>query len=105
MTSPLRHTSKGIYLHIRATPKAGRDEILGLVVSSNGATSLAVKITAIPDKGKANQAVIELLAKTMRVSKSSFRLSSGQTARDKVLEVVANVAAIEAFLNALSMQT
>jgi uncharacterized protein len=105
VTSPLRHTPKGTYLHIRATPKAGRDEIVGLVVSPTGATSLAVKVTAIPDKGKANQAVIEVLAKTMHISKSSFRLSSGETARDKVLEVIANLSIVEAFLKTLSMQT
>jgi uncharacterized protein len=97
VTSPLRHTPKGTYLHIRATPKAGRDEIVGLVVSPTGATSLAVKVTAIPDKGKANQAVI--------ISKSSFRLSYGETARDKVIEVIANLSIVEAFLKTLSMQT
>ncbi len=105
MTSPLRHTPKGTYLHIRARPKSGRDEVLGLVVSSTGSTSLAVKVTAIPDKGKANQAVIEVLAKAMHISKSSFRLVSGETSRDKVLEVVANLSTIEAFLKMLSVQT
>ena len=103
MTSPLRKTAKGLFLHIRCTPKSGRDEICGLVTSSTGAVSLAVKVTAIPDKGKANAAVIETVAKAMRVPKSSFRFAAGETARDKVLEIISNHATIEAFLEQFSM--
>jgi uncharacterized protein (TIGR00251 family) len=97
----LRQTPKGLFLHLRVTPKAGRDEVAGLVVNAAGQASLAVKVTAPPDKGAANKAVIEALAKSMRVAKSSFRLASGETSRDKVVEVVQNEAAIRTFLEEL----
>ena len=103
MTTPLRKTAKGLFLHIRCTPKSGRDEVCGLVASSAGAISLAVKVTAIPDKGQANIAVIETLAKAARVPKSSFRFSTGETSRDKTLEIISNANTIEAFLAQFSM--
>ena len=103
MTTPLRKTAKGLFLHIRCTPKSGRDEVCGYVTSSTGAVSLAVKVTAIPDKGKANAAVIETVAKAMRVSKSSFRFAAGETSRDKTLEIISNASTIEAFLAQFSM--
>ena len=103
MTTPLRKTAKGLFLHIRCTPKSGRDEVCGLVASASGQISLAVKVTAIPDKGKANGAVIETVAKAARVPKSSFKFSAGETSRDKVLEIVSNANAIEAFLAQISM--
>ncbi len=105
MTTPLRTTPKGTFLHVRVTPKSGRDEISGLVASVTGNVALVIKVTAIPDKGKANQAVIEVLAKALHVSKSSFRLASGETSRDKVIEVLDNFDTIAAFLKTLSMPT
>ena len=93
MTSPLRQTPKGLFLQIRATPKASRDEITGV-----SADALTVKVTAVPDKGKANEAVIEILAKTMRVAKSSFELVSGTTSRQKVLRITSNESAITNWL-------
>ena len=105
MTTPLRTTPKGTVLHVRVTPKSGRDEISGLVATATGQVALALKVTAIPDKGKANQAVIEVLAKSLHISKSSFRLASGETSRDKVVEVVANLDMIDAFLRTLSVPT
>ena len=99
---PLRQTPKGLFLHIRTTPKSGRDEITGLVVNAAGQNSLVVKVTAAPDKGAANRAVIKTLADEIHVAKSSFRLASGETSRDKVVEVVQNENAIRSFLEGLS---
>ncbi|MEO9169415.1 MAG: DUF167 domain-containing protein [Aestuariivirga sp.] len=99
---PLRQTPKGLFLHIRATPKSGRDEITGPVVNAAGQKALAVKVTAAPDKGAANRAVIKTLAHEIHIAKSSFRLASGETSRDKAVEVVQNEAAIRHFLEGLS---
>ena len=95
---PLRRTPKGLFLHLRVTPKAGRDEVVGLVANAAGQKSLAVKVSKPPEKGAATAAVIETLAKAVGVAKSSFRLTSGETSRDKVLEVVQNESFIRRFL-------
>ncbi|WP_457678072.1 DUF167 domain-containing protein [Thermovibrio sp.] len=44
---------------------------------------LKVKVTAPPEKGKANEALIELLSKRLKVPKRSISIVSGQTSRVK----------------------
>ncbi len=40
-------------------------------------------VTAAPEKGKANKAVIEMLADTLRIHESSIHIISGESSRDK----------------------
>jgi hypothetical protein len=102
VTSALRQTASGLYLDIRATPKAGRDEITGLVNSADGQTRMSVRVTAVPDKGKANAAIIAIMAKRMRVAKSTFRQTAGETDRNKTFHITANHAAVTDFVNGLA---
>ena len=99
---PLRQTPKGLFLHLRVTPKAGRDEVVGLVTNASGQKSLAVKVSKPPEKGAATAAAMAILAKSVGVAKSSFRLVLGETSRDKVLEVLHNEPALISFLEGLS---
>jgi uncharacterized protein YggU (UPF0235/DUF167 family) len=48
---------------------------------------LAVRVTAAAEGGKANDAVVKLLAKQLKVPKSAIRIIRGQASRHKVLEV------------------
>ncbi len=57
--------------------------------------------TAVPDKGKANAAVIALLAKALGVPKSAITLVSGDTARQKTVRVAGAADAIVAALEGL----
>lgn len=45
-------------------------------------------VTAVAERGKANQALVELLAKEFNVAKSSIRIILGKTAREKLVEIV-----------------
>jgi uncharacterized protein (TIGR00251 family) len=56
-------------------------------VSQEGA-SFIVRVQEPPREGKANQAVIKLLARHFRVPKSQVRILSGFRGRNKVIEVV-----------------
>ena len=44
---------------------------------------LKVSVTQSPEKGKANKAVVELLAKKLRLKKSQIELISGETSYQK----------------------
>ena len=48
---------------------------------------LKATVTAVPEKGRANEALIELLAKTFKIRKSAFNLVSGETDRHKTFEL------------------
>ncbi len=85
-------------LTLRVTPKASRDDVTGFHTAADGTVSLAIKVTAPPDKGKANKAVIAVLAKAFRLPKSAFALLSGETSRHKVVSVAGNLPELEAKL-------
>jgi uncharacterized protein (TIGR00251 family) len=72
-------------INIRLTPKARRNAILGWAENADGKRILKVSVTAIPEKGKANEALIELLAKAWKVPKSAIRIRQGETSRNKTL--------------------
>ncbi|QYO76781.1 DUF167 family protein [Devosia salina] len=82
-----RPTEAGLILHLRVTPNAGRDAIEGIESRDDGTSVLRVRVRAVPDKGKANAAVIALLAKALGVPKSALGVVSGETSRLKTLLV------------------
>jgi hypothetical protein len=69
-------------LSLRVSPRAKRNAILGL----RGGT-LKVSVTAVPERGKANDAVVELLAETLDLPRSAIELVSGGASKDKVVEI------------------
>ena len=48
---------------------------------------LVVRVNVVPEKGKANEAVVKLLAKHFGVAKSEVKIVRGVTGRNKVVEV------------------
>lgn len=80
-------TSHGILFAIRLTPKGGRDAVEGWASVADGSTVLKARVAAVPENGKANAALIALLAKALGVSKSAISIAGGKTARMKRLIV------------------
>ena len=74
----LTQTPQGVILLVKAQPGALKNEVAG---ERNG--RLLVKCTQAPEKGKANDAIIEILAKALDVRKSRISLVSGQTNSEK----------------------
>ena len=68
----------GTILSVRAQPGARRNEVRGI---QDG--TLKVCVTQAPEKGKANKAIVEVLAKWLGVRKSQIELISGETASQK----------------------
>ena len=67
---------------VKVQPKASRGQVVGY---RDGV--LQLRVTAPPDKGRANAAVVALLADALGVAKSRVRIVRGQSSRDKVLAV------------------
>ena len=74
----LEQTAAGVIVPVRAQPGARRNAVVG---EHDGA--LRVAVTAAADKGKANAALIELLAEAFEIPKSSVELQSGPASRQK----------------------
>lgn len=69
-------------LTVKVQPGAARDEVVGLVGGV-----LRVRVAALPVRGKANVALVALLARAVGVSQGSIAILRGATGRTKVVEV------------------
>jgi uncharacterized protein len=69
-------------LRLRVSPCATRTEVVG-----RHGSSWKVRVTAAPEHGKANDAVVALLAKRLDVPRGSLSVVSGRSGRDKVVEL------------------
>lgn len=67
---------------IRVHPRASRNQILGY----QGDT-LRVRVTAPPEEGRANEAVIALLAEALGIAKSRIKIVRGHASREKLVMV------------------
>ena len=93
--SPVSRTNDGVTVAVRVTPKARSSRINGTVADADGRTAVKVAVTTIPEGGKANAAVIALLAKSWRVPKSTITIQSGATARRKILRIKGDAGALK----------
>ena len=85
--NPWRHSTAGISVALRVTPRGGRDGIEGVETLANGRSVVKVRVRAIAEGGEANRAVAALMAKSLGVPRASVRLLSGATSRLKQIAV------------------
>lgn len=90
--SPFSAVAGGVRVALRVTPRASRNAVAGLAATADGGAALKVTVTTVPEDGKANQAVVELLAKAWRTPKSSISVVSGATDRNKIILVAGDPA-------------
>lgn len=82
---PWTQRPDGLLVEVRLTPHAAMDRIDGVETLSDGTPVLKARVRAVPEKGKANEAVLKLLARTAGLPGSRARLLSGDTARRKTI--------------------
>lgn len=70
--------AEGCVVAVRGQPGARRNEVAG---ERNGRLKVAVQAPA--DEGRANRAILEVLAATLGLKKSQVELMAGATSRDK----------------------
>lgn len=75
-------TKEGVRIQVKISPGASRTKILG----PHG-DCLKIAVNAPPEKGKANHAVIELLAGLLKIPKQQISILSGLTSSRKSLLV------------------
>lgn len=78
-------------ISVRLTPSASKNAVIGWDKDVSGNDILKICVTAIPENGKANQALIKLLSKTWKIAKSEIVIVKGETERHKILSVPKNL--------------
>lgn len=97
---PFAVTTGGVSVSIRLTPKASADRIVGIERQADGTLALKVSVTAVPEKGKANKALLKLLSKSWGVGMRSLELTRGGKDRNKTVLVAGDP---DALLGTLSV--
>ena len=90
----------GVRITVRLTPKGGRDGVDGW---REGV--LRARVAAPPEDGKANAALVALLAKSLAVPKSAVAIVRGETARLKILDIKGDATTLAARLKILGTKT
>lgn len=84
---PIVRTEGGVRLAVRVTPRAPANRLQGVVDMSGRGRRLKAQVTAAPEAGKANAALIRLLAKTFKCPKTALEIISGTSDRNKVVAI------------------
>jgi uncharacterized protein (TIGR00251 family) len=95
-----RH-AEGARVTLKVTPRAAGEGVQGVEIDSAGRPHLAVRVGAPPEAGKANAALIKLLAKRWGLPQRDLEVIGGAHARRKVLQIHGAPDAVIARLEAI----
>lgn len=74
-------------LLVKLTPAASHNTLVSLEKDLLGDVILKAMVTAIPEKGQANKALLKLLSKSLKLPKSAFNIIRGELSRCKLFEI------------------
>lgn len=84
----------GIRVAVRLTPKSSRAAIESVVFDARGEANVKARVTAPPVDGKANEALIALFTRGLRIPKRDIRIVAGESRRMKTLFIAGDEAAL-----------
>jgi len=83
---PYQIGADSLHLYIRLTPNSSKDEVFA-IEQNDSAPYFKARVKAQPEKGKANTALIQLIAKWLKTPKSKVTIKSGSQSRLKSIEI------------------
>jgi uncharacterized protein YggU (UPF0235/DUF167 family) len=95
---PFLPAADGLAVRVHARPGARRDAVEGLRPEADGSVALRISVRAAPEDGKANAAIVRLLAAAWGVPKTRLRLAAGATDRRKIFVLAGEPKALAAQL-------
>ena len=78
----IRETATGVSFPVRLQPKAKKTGVSGEMDGT-----LKLSVTDPPVDGRANEALVRLLAELLKVARSSVTITAGASSRNKVIRV------------------
>jgi uncharacterized protein (TIGR00251 family) len=92
--SPFAASRDGVKLAVRLIPKAAAERIIGLIALPEGGAALKVAVTAPPESGKANAALLRLLARQIGLPQRDLSLLAGTRDRRKLVHFAGDPVAL-----------
>ncbi len=99
VTDPFAAASGGVRVRIRLTPKSSANRITTVAADGDGNGFIKAMVTAAPEAGKANGALIRMLAKEWKLARSTFEVIHGKTDRNKTVLVAGETDALMRLLH------
>ena len=84
---PIHIVNNRVRVIVRLTPKGSRNSVTGLSFEADGKAVLKASVTAVPEAGKANKALLRLLAEEWKLPKSALTIIKGIKERRKTVEI------------------
>ena len=98
---PLTPARDGLKLSVRLTPRAQADRVLGVAATAEGKRVVRASVTAPPEDGRANEALLQLLARVWQLSRRDLAIVAGTTSRHKTVSVAGDPGQLSGRLGAL----
>ena len=98
---PLTPACNGLKLAVRLTPRAKADRVLGVVAAAEGTRVVRASVIAPPEDGRANEALLQLLARCLRLPRRDLAIVAGTTSRHKTVSVAGDSRQLSARFGAL----
>lgn len=92
--SPFTAARDGVRLRVRLTPRASANRLVGLVAEADGGVALKIMVTAAAEDGKANEALIALIARDWHIAKSTIAIVAGAGDRRKTLYIAGSATSL-----------
>jgi uncharacterized protein len=84
---PLSVTRDGLRAAIRLSPRAKIDRLLALTATAAGGCAIKASVTAPPEGGRANEALLRLLAHAWRLPRRDLSIVAGAAGRNKIIKI------------------
>ena len=95
---PWRRADGGLRLDVRLTPRSSSDRLEGVQTLSDGRCVLIARVRAAPEDGKANEALLRLLARELGLPARDCVLAAGSKSRLKSIRLAGDADALASAL-------
>src|SRR3954452_22156605 len=97
---PLMAAGGGVLVAVRLTPRGRGDRLDGIARLADGAKVLKASVGAPPEDGRANEALLRLLAAQWKIARRDLTIAAGARSRLKSVHIAGDPAALLARLDA-----
>ncbi len=80
---PLSAARDGVFVAVRLSPRARSDRLVGVAAASGGGRVLKAAVAAPPEAGRANEALLRLLAAAWHIPRRDLSIAAGTASRSK----------------------
>lgn len=84
---PLKSAHDGLRVAIRLSPRAKADRLLAIAGAADGGRVVKASVTAPAEGGRANEALLQLLARAWHLPRRDLSIVAGSTSRIKAVRV------------------